>query len=377
MNRRLIKVFLLSSLLMIVVSSCKIFRDDEKGSSNSTSSVSIPVMSPSGGTYSSNQTVTISTETAGSTIYYTTDGTTPSSSSTVYSGTITVTHSETINAIATKSGMSNSEVASEEYVINYAKIPTPLISPVSGVYNTNQDITISSSVSDAQIYYTTDGSPPTMFSSLYTGMFTISTTKVVQAIAIKDQMEDSDVASNDYVLKVVKPVMSPSSGSYSIDTEVTISTDTGSSTIYYTTDGTDPSTSSNVYSTPVVVSGHGNNETIKAIAVKDGWSNSEVSSDAYLINYAKVSTPSISPVSETYNNDQDVTIACSTDGAELYYTTDGSSPTSSSTHYTGLFTISANTTVKAIGIKSQMQNSDVAENIYNLTVAAPVITPVS
>ncbi len=75
------------------------------------SAAATPTFSPAPGTYTSVQTVTISDATPGATIYYTTDGTTPTSSSTKYTGSITVSSSETINAVAVVSGLGNSAVA--------------------------------------------------------------------------------------------------------------------------------------------------------------------------------------------------------------------------------------------------------------------------
>lgn len=81
------------------------------------SSVATPTFSPAAGTYTSAQSVTISCATAGSTIYYTTDGTTPTSSSTVYSSAVSISSSCTLKAIA-KKGSDYSSVASASYTIN-------------------------------------------------------------------------------------------------------------------------------------------------------------------------------------------------------------------------------------------------------------------
>jgi hypothetical protein len=77
-----------------------------------------PTFSPGAGTYTSAETVTISDATAGTTIYYTTSGATPTTSSAVYSGPITVSSSETLEAIAVETGYSNSPVATAIYIIS-------------------------------------------------------------------------------------------------------------------------------------------------------------------------------------------------------------------------------------------------------------------
>src|SRR5215475_9386313 len=70
-----------------------------------------------------------------------------------------------------------------------------------------------------------------------------------------------------------------------------------------------------------------------------------------------VATPTFSPGGGTYTITQTVTINDSTSGASIYYTIDGSTPSGSSTHYTGAITISSTKTLKAIGIKSGYTNS--------------------
>jgi len=81
----------------------------------STPNCATPTFSPAGGTYTSAQNVTISTTTDAATIYYTTDGSTPTTSSNVYSSAIPVSTTTTIKAIAVKNGYDNSSVASATY----------------------------------------------------------------------------------------------------------------------------------------------------------------------------------------------------------------------------------------------------------------------
>ena len=91
--------------------------------------VAAPSFSPPGGTYAQPQTVELSTATADATIYYTTDGTTPTTASTVYNGPIQVNGSMTLKAIAVKSGMKDSEIASAAYTIPEAPSGTITITP--------------------------------------------------------------------------------------------------------------------------------------------------------------------------------------------------------------------------------------------------------
>jgi hypothetical protein len=84
-----------------------------------------------------------------------------------------------------------------------------------------------------------------------------------------------------------------------------------------------------------------------------------------------VETPVISPDGGTFYTSQVVTITCATAGASIYFTLDGSTPTSASTLYTAPFTILATTTVKAIGIMSGYSDSAVASAVFT---AIPVVT---
>ena len=103
--------------------SCLVFLFTSSASAQVTVTA-MPAFSPVAGTYSSAQTVTISTTTPSATIYYTTNGTTPTTNATVYSGAITVSASETVGAIATANGLSNSAVSSAAYTIGTVVAPS-------------------------------------------------------------------------------------------------------------------------------------------------------------------------------------------------------------------------------------------------------------
>jgi hypothetical protein len=159
-----------------------------------------PIISPPTGTYNSTQTVTISDTTPGAAIYYTTDGTTPTTLSAKYTAPVTVSSSETIQAVAGASGYLTSAVASAAYTINLTATATPLFSPAAGTYTSGQTVTISDATPGATIYYTTDGTTPTAASPKYLGAITVSSTETLNAIAAASGYTTSAVASATYTI---------------------------------------------------------------------------------------------------------------------------------------------------------------------------------
>ena len=86
----------------------------------------------------------------------------------------------------------------------------------------------------------------------------------------------------------------------------------------------------------------------------------------YTAPSAAVATPTFSPAGGLYTSTQNVELACATGGATIYYTLDGSTPTGSSTEYTGTaITVDATTTIKAIAIKGS-DESYVASATYTI-----------
>ena len=261
-----------------------------------------PVFSPNGGTFTEAQTVTISSATEGASIYYTTDGSQPDTSSTPYRQPVTVNETTTIKAIAVKADMNNSTVASATFTINKGasdqmqKVSNPVISPNGGIYTQAQKVSIISETADARIYYTVDGAVPTDKSTLYSEEITIDKTTTIKAIAIKEGMTDSDVVEAGFTIEkgdspqevkvVADPAISPNGGTYDKAQNITITSDTSGAKIYYTTDGSTPTEKSNLYSKPFVVS---KDTVIKAIAVKDGMTNSKVTTINYVISGSAIS----------------------------------------------------------------------------------------
>ena len=334
------------------------------------SAAATPTFSPAPGTYTSVQSVTISDATPGATIYYTTDGTTPTTSSTKYTGSITVSSSEAINAIAVVSGLSNSAVATAAYTLNLPLAQTPVISVASGTYTSVQTVKITDATLGAKIYYTTDGSTPTAGSTLYKSPLTVSTSETLNAVAIATGYATSATATAAYTinLTVAPPTFSPAAGTFTSIQTVTLADATPNSTIYFTTDGSTPTTSSKPYSGPLQVLG---TETINAIGVLNGYANSSVASATYTLNLPPAATPTISLGSGTYTVSQPVTISDTTAGVTIYYTTDGTTPTTSSKVYSGALTLNATETLKAIAVAVGYSPSAVATSAYTVNLMSP------
>ena len=213
----------------------------------------------------------------GSTIYYTTNGSTPTTTSPTYSAAIPVSANETIEAIATANGYSTSGTGSAAYTI---ATDTPTFSPVAGTYGSAQSVTISDASGGATIYYTTNGSTPTTTSPVYSVAITVSGAETVKAIALASGYGPSAVASAAYATSSGAPVFSPGTGSYYGSQSVTISDASAGTTIYYTTDATTPTTNSAPYVSPITVSA---TETLEAIAAISGSPASTVASAFYTI----------------------------------------------------------------------------------------------
>ncbi|MBQ4394580.1 MAG: chitobiase/beta-hexosaminidase C-terminal domain-containing protein [Paludibacteraceae bacterium] len=171
--------------------------------------------------------------------------------------------------------------------------------------------------------------------------------------------------------QVATPTFSVAAGTYNNAQSVEISCATVGATIHYTIDGTDPTASSPTYSSAISVTS--DNITIKAIATKSDMTDSDIASATYRLTCA---TPSISPAATGFCTSETVTITCATDGASIYYTTNNTAPSTSSTLYTAPFDVTTTSTVRAIAVKSNYTNSSEATSVtYTgpLTVAQALV----
>ncbi|GHV88327.1 hypothetical protein AGMMS50267_06870 [Spirochaetia bacterium] len=341
--------------------------------------VATPIVSPGPGTYAGPQTVTLGTTTALADIYYTLDNTTPTASSTHYTTAITVNMGTTLKAIAVRAGMTDSEVLQAAYT-QALSVATPTASPRAGGISATQTITLTSTIEGAAIRYTTDGTTPTASNgTVYSGAFTLaSLPATVTAIAYKVGLTDSEVLAAAYTLAlpVAPPRASPLAGIISVGQTITLTSATAGATIRYTTDGTTPTASTGTeYSAPFALAGFP--ATVKAIAYKVGMTDSAVLEAAYTAG-PQAAAPTASPAAGAIGTVQTITLASTTPGAIIYYTTDGTTPTASTgTEYRTPFTLaSLPATVTAIAYKDGITDSAVLVAAYTQAqVAAPTVSP--
>ena len=248
--------------------------------------------------------ITITTATNGATIRYTLDGTEPNGNSTLYEESFTITAAKTIKAVAIKSGLENSVVATE----SYSQVETPSIQK-SGSHN----ISISCDTDGATIHYTDDNSVPTVSSATYSVAFGEPfSNKPIKAIALKAGMVPSSVAEETIMLPCDKPVITKNGNKFFISCGFP----TSGVSIYYTINGSNPTTGSTLYNTDgVEFSDFG--FVVKAIAVADNFENSEIASKTIAEDLDGAGT-SISPYL-IHDGEYDMFIAKVSEEPEAYY----------------------------------------------------------
>mgnify|MGYP000090636468 CR=1 FL=1 len=297
-------------------------------------------------------------------IRYTLDGTDPTVNSILFNGNIIIiTQSTIIKAIAVGKYI----VSPIETSVITILAPTLSISPAGGNITAPTMVTLSANPTvGSKIYYTIDGSTPNASSTEYSNAITISSTTILKAIVINGTLV-SEVKTAEFITAVSDVTISPSGKTFRDDevANITLTTNTPNATIYYTLNGSIPNQSSTLYNgTPINVL---NSKTVKAIAYANGVGG-KVSSETFTVLGPEVL---ITPVSGNFTDVFNVTLSSSA-GANIYYTTNGTTPTASSTLYTAPFVInSSTTTVKAIAIR----NGNVgAEKSATYTISKPTVT---
>jgi len=443
--------------------------------------VAAPLFSPTPGTYATAQQVTITDATNNASIYYTTNNSIPTASSTPYTSAITVSATETLQAIAIVSGNAPSTVTTAIYTIE-TPAATPIFSPPSGIYTSVQEVAITSATPGATIYYTTNGTAPTISSTVYSAPILVSTSETIKAIATAPVYLQSATASAVYIINMAVNGCPTGSGScvdnftgasgtllptynskwvlaagtnsiYTTGSDSAQISGTAGAVYYYSASTSDTSqitvapssitvnyeklacvrvssgvsgycvgfsaVSSGNYSTCYVMKnfkflGGGGCGTIPASTthtlglvasgvttvglsvyvdgvlqgtLTDSSSPITIAGSGFGLqgdgtpadstvnewqDYSGISpapTPTFSPAAGLYTSAQTVTITEAAPGATIYYTTNGNTPTTSSTQYSGAITVSASETIKAIATAPGYLQSAVGSAAYVVNIA--------
>ncbi len=251
-----------------------------------------PTISIGTGAYTNDVSTSVNDATPGAILCVRTDGTAPTATtpgtcdtgSTTYStlpATISIAATGTVlKVLATKAAGVNSAVITATYTLSVA---TPVLSPAPGTFTSAQTLAASSSTTGAVLHYTTNGVSPTCSDTTNAPNVSAGTV-TVKAIACKANYATSPIVTGAYTVNIsATPTISPTGNSYLTAQSVSMTCTTPSSTIRYTTDGSQPTPGSTPYSAPfsTVASGV---ETVKAICTASGYGNSQAVSVTYNIN---------------------------------------------------------------------------------------------
>ena len=409
--------------------------------------VATPAFSPVAGTYTSAQNVTIACATEGATIYYTLDGTDPTTASTAYTAAIAISETTTVKAFAVKEGMNNSEIADATYTINIAP-PTPTVTfnkltshndvTNDGVYMivdvvggyaltsangsgaapsaiavTIENDAISGNIEESlrwNIKAVEGGYTISPVGEAETFLYTTNTNNGVRVgvndnkvwkLDITDSIKPNyhgfkNVAFNRY-LGVYnnsnwRTYTSVNANIENTQIEIFVLGDTPVHTSYDVniaagiengTISVNP-TSAEAGATITVTAEAAQGYELSALTYTYGTITNDISLEtmqftmpasnvtvnATFTVLAHVANPTFTPVEGSFITAQEVSLSCATEGATIYYTLDGTSPTIESTAYTEAFTVSATTTVKALAVKEGLNDSDVVSATY--TIIEPI-----
>lgn len=357
-----------------------------------------PVFDPAGGIYTAPVTVTITCATPNASIYYTTDGSIPSSTSTLYTAPITISVTTTLKAIAIAPEMTNSSVTTAIYTfpLTVENLSTLRSQPADGVtvYQVTGEVILTFQQSFRHQKYVQDedagiliddnnGVITTTYNigdgitgitgkiSEYGGMLQFvpvinsgpatSTDNIITPIIVTYQalLDDFDTYESR-VVKVLNVNFTNPSGNFA------------NGTVYPTTD---PTATYNIRTTFYDVDYIGTpipTTTKDITGIPNSRTEGEYFTPRTLNDFSDPAGPIDAPVfshpSGYYIQSFSLTISCSTPDVNIYYTLDGTIPDLNSTLYTAPITISTTTTVKAIAYLSPAEYSTVSSATYTFPV---------
>jgi len=319
--------------------------------------------------------VSLSSTTPSTQIYYTLDGSDPTSTiGTIYSSALTLTSTTTLKAVCYAPDYSTSSIFTQNYTLLENVAPVTF-NPTNGSFNNDVSVTLASSTAGTSIRYTLDGSTPTETIGTLVSSPTsiiIGASGSIKAIAFRTGMGPSTVSTSGlFSFSAGTPTSTQAASTYTSAITVPLTSVTSGSTIRYTINGVDPtSTTGSVYLTPISLSTTGT-YVIRAKTFKAGYTDSAVFNNIYVINLP-AATPIFNPAGGNFPISVSVLISCTTPSSSIRYTTDGSVPTNSfGIIYSGSFILTSTATVKAVCYASGYSTSPVVTQTFNVQEKVP------
>jgi len=342
-----------------------------------------PVISPTDGTvfFHSNQVVTIDWDETQGELRYTLDGSEPTERSMVYDAPFTISKKTTIKAKVFSDDYFDSQIVTAKLTRKWLTVENPSVMAEVEFVGAENEVSIECPTAGATIYYTLDGSNPTKSSEVYSGIFSVTNSCVVKAIAMCDDMLDSNITSFAITrnwLPIGDVSVSAEAAFVGASTPVTLSCATEGAEIYYTLDGSEPTAESTMYEGMFDLT---NRCTVRALAVlsNEVYRGTSTANFAITRHWLPIDNVTVSAEAVFVGASTPVTISCSTEGAEIYYTLDGSEPTAESATYEGTFDVPNSCTVRAFAVLSNEVYRGTSTASFAiirnwLPVAAPVIS---
>jgi len=271
----------------------------------------------------------------------------------------------------------------QEKVVPRAAPPT--FDPPPGTYESPLEVRLSYGVgmnaNNSQLKYTLDQTEPISYSFDFepnaNDYILQRFSNTIKARAFSSNKTPSEVVEASYTLipatpTVATPVITPAGGTFTNPPTISMTTTTPSAEIRFTTDGSEPTISSQLYNGSFTLSAI---KTVKARAYRDNYSPSQIATENYEIP-VQLPTPTIYPDGGLFVGSTVVYLGSSVLGAEIRYTLDGSEPAQTSQLYTTPFTLSAHTILSArvfldgyppsaIAAADFVIASDVAQPVFN------------